>query len=240
MSLAKCIVPAPPNSEEEPFEISGEITVFDGAMIYSGRHPCPRLLRDGTLQDHLDFLKAGIPRRARSRERARARRSRDILREIIERIKRGEIRPIRRALDEHDQLDPVRTHIRTSDLARIAAERGEQPKYLRHLKIDDERRSRPATETSAREFALLNDEEASRSSSRRRASPVRERVKQALDSLYPDGVPDQTKVLNKVLVGQVAHKLRQMNPALPPVSESTILRAVGRKKTPKSRKSSRS
>src|SRR5262249_23606867 len=115
MLHAKCVVPAPSNSEEEPFEIKEEINVFDGAMIYSGRHPCPRFLRDGTLEDHLQFLKAGIPRLARSRARARARQSWNILCEIIERIEQGKIFPIRRAFDDRGQLDPVRTRIRTSD-----------------------------------------------------------------------------------------------------------------------------
>jgi hypothetical protein len=37
-------VRAPSNSDEKDFEIKDTVTVFNGAMIYCGRHPAPRFL----------------------------------------------------------------------------------------------------------------------------------------------------------------------------------------------------
>jgi len=128
MSGAK--IPAPANSDEEPFEIGCELTVFQAAMIYAGRHPHPRFLKGASIDHHLEFMRAGIPQQPRSRLRARARRNWDIYCEIIRKIEGGEIWPIRRASDRRGRLDPVRTVIRTSDLEWLAAERGERPKYL--------------------------------------------------------------------------------------------------------------
>ena len=133
MATRKTVIPAPVNSDETPFQLGDELTVFEAAMVYSGRHPHSRLLQDATVKDHLDFLKAGIPRSPRSKVRIRARLSRDILREIIAGIERNEIRPSRRAFDESDQVDPIRTRIKTLDLVKLAADRREVPKYLRHL-----------------------------------------------------------------------------------------------------------
>lgn len=62
MTSAKRVVPAPPNSDEESFEIGKRITGFDAAMIYAGRHPHSRFLKDGSVGDQLDLLRARIPK----------------------------------------------------------------------------------------------------------------------------------------------------------------------------------
>ena len=99
-------------------------------MVYAGRHPHTRFLIDGSIEAHLEFLRAGIPKQPRSRFRVRARRSWDIYCEIINRIEGGKIRPIRKYYDRQRRIDPVRTKIRTSDVARLAVERREKPKFL--------------------------------------------------------------------------------------------------------------
>lgn len=87
-------------------------------------------MKNGSIDDHLKFLGAGIREQPRSRRRVRARRSRDIYWELIARIKNRTITPIRPAYQHSGELDPINTVIRTADLANIAEERGEQPKYL--------------------------------------------------------------------------------------------------------------
>jgi hypothetical protein len=124
---ANRIIPAPPNTEERPFVIGDTLTIFDAAMVYAGRHPHKRFLRDFPLDERLTFLKAGFGRR-----RA-ARRSWDIYLEILKKIEQREIAPSRTAYDPHGKVDPIRSLIKTSDLADLAFERGERPRSLTHL-----------------------------------------------------------------------------------------------------------
>jgi hypothetical protein len=210
MSAVKSIVPPPPNSNEKPFEIKDEISVFDGAMVYSGRHPHPQFLKDGSVRDHLEFLGASVPQIPRSKKRVRARQSWDILHEIILRIERNQIRPVRRAFDERGQLDPIRTIIPTSCLADLAIERGDRPKGLRHL----------CSETKSKTPMLLRKQA-------QRQQPARERAKLAIASLYPKGVPDQITKPNTILCRELARWLKVNR--LPDLSNNTILRAAGRK-----------
>jgi hypothetical protein len=52
----------------------------------------------------------------------------------MKRVKHVTIIPINGvSYDRVGKIDPRRTRIRTSDLADLAAERGERPRYLRHL-----------------------------------------------------------------------------------------------------------
>lgn len=60
-----------------------------------------------------------------------------------------------------------------------------------------------------------------------RRLPSRERARNALNELYPDGVPDQAAKPNALLCREVGDKLRAAN--LPHVSDDTILRAAGRR-----------
>jgi hypothetical protein len=110
-----------------PLRIGAKISVYAAAMICAGRHPASRFLRDGTVDDYLDFLRAGMSKGGR------ARLSWDIYCEIIRRIERGEIKPLQVDSLSSGEIDPLRTVIRTSDLARLASERGERPEYLRHV-----------------------------------------------------------------------------------------------------------
>jgi hypothetical protein len=205
LASEKYTLPAPANSDEQEFQIGDELTVFEAAMIYAGRHPAPRFLKDGTIHDHLDFLRAGIrEREPRSRIRIRARRSWDIYCEIIARIKAGRIQPLRPAYDAEGQVDPIRTVIRTPDLQDLAKERRERPRALTHLQT---------AQSSPRKSGTR---------------PAFERAKRALGSIYSNGVPDQIAEPNKILVGRVGAWLEEKT--MRAVGKDTILRAAGRRK----------
>ena len=53
--------------------------------------------------------------------------------EIVKKIEQREIVPSRTAYDPHRKVDPIRSLIKTSDLADLAFERGERPRSLTHL-----------------------------------------------------------------------------------------------------------
>jgi hypothetical protein len=91
--------------------------------------PSLTIRRDGSIHDHLEYLKLGIGQRS-PQKRARARRSWDIYCEIIKRIADEGIRPVKAAYDPQGKIDPRRTLIETSYLLALAAERQEKPKYL--------------------------------------------------------------------------------------------------------------
>jgi hypothetical protein len=62
----------------------------------------------------------------------------------------------------------------------------------------------------------------------RRAKPARERAIQAIQALYPNGVPDQVAVPNTSLCRRVGQWLKDSK--LPDVKDDTVLRAAGRRK----------
>jgi hypothetical protein len=131
---ASVAIPAP-TDEDKPFPIGDEVTVHEGAMVYAGRHPCPKMF--GPYEEHnkrercLTLLTAGL--KGKQRRRQRAQRSLDIQCQIMEQIKRGLIQPIKTAYGLDGEIDPSRTLIKTAELIRLANERREQPRYLRHL-----------------------------------------------------------------------------------------------------------
>jgi len=104
-------------------------------MVYAGRHPYPKMFGpydESSKREHcLTLLKLGLAKKLPRRQRAR--RSWDILCELEERIKQGRIQPIKSAYDPDGAIDPTRTVIKTAELIKLANERGERPKYLRHL-----------------------------------------------------------------------------------------------------------
>ena len=59
-------------------------------------------------------------------------------------------------------------------------------------------------------------------------SAAQARAKRAVDALWPGGPPVQAELPNKQLVASVEDKLEELG--LPSVSETTILRAAGRRK----------
>jgi hypothetical protein len=157
MANASHFIPAPRNSDEKPFRIGNTLTVFAAAMVYAGRHPHPRFLRNGSIEQHRQFLRAGIREREREREpptRIRAQQCWDIYCELINRIKQHRLTPAKSAYLEDGEVDPRRTMIESADLVQLANERGEQPKYLKHLlrAVDDRASKRPLTKRKAETF----------------------------------------------------------------------------------------
>jgi hypothetical protein len=128
-------IPAP-TADDKPFAIRKQLTVYEAAMIYAGRHPYPRFfcVLGGSVRDHEDFLRLGLSEA--SGKRPRAQRSWDVYCQLKDRINAGVIKPIRPAYDLSGKLDFTRTSIETAELVHLALERRETPKYLRHLQID--------------------------------------------------------------------------------------------------------
>jgi hypothetical protein len=167
MASANHSIPAPPNSDEEPFKIGNTLTVFAAAMVYAGRHPHPRFLRDGSIEDHKQFLRAGI-REREPRRRIRARRSWDIYYELITRIKQRGLTPVKCAYLENGEIDTRRTVIETRYLVLLAIDRDEHPKYLRHLlrAAGDRASKRTVTREEAANFTaeyIATEQQAGRS-----------------------------------------------------------------------------
>jgi len=127
-------IPAP-TPEDKPFPVGGELTVYEASMVYAGRHPYPKMFGpydESRKREHcLTLLKLGLAERLRRRQRVQ--RSWDVFRQLKEKIKQGQIQPIKPAYDLNGEIDPIRSVIRTSDLVPLATDRGEQPRYLRHL-----------------------------------------------------------------------------------------------------------
>jgi hypothetical protein len=58
--------------------------------------------------------------------------------------------------------------------------------------------------------------------------PAIERAQRAIETLFPDGLPGQALLPNKILCGRVVEWLKKSD--LPKISNDTILRAAGRRK----------
>jgi hypothetical protein len=217
-------IPAP-TEKDEPFKIIDVLTVYEAAMVYAGRHPYPYFfdVKGRGIKEHLEFLRLGLAQSS-PRKRVRAQRSWDICREIIIRIERGQIRPIKTAYDARGDVDISRTQIRTSDLADLAKERGETPRHLRNLLINlpsDE----SATEQTEATLAAPSEGLATQRTTTR---PARELAEMALDEIYPEGIPRQSEEPNATLCRKVGNWLKSKQRRL---SDATILRAAGRRRS---------
>jgi hypothetical protein len=165
-------IPAP-TAKDQPFQIGDELTVYEAAMVYAGRHPYPHDFGPYDSRNKrercLTLLKLGLSERLPRRQRAQ--RSWDIFCELGERVRQGLITPTRIARDLAGEVDLVETVIAIRDLVQLAIERGESPKYLRGFQ----------TKTTTP-----------------RASPKmtkREEVKAFVDKNYPNGVDVSYRVL---------------------------------------------
>jgi hypothetical protein len=154
---AKLKNPVVPGSEDAgpDFEIRDELTIYEGAMVCAGRHPAGQFLKDGTLDDRLAFLKAGLSQGPLRPGRPEAQLAWDVFCEVNRRVERGEIRP---AKPPHylpsGRIDPVHTLIRAADLATLAVERGEKPTYLAHLLQGQARPPKPGGARARREASV--------------------------------------------------------------------------------------
>jgi hypothetical protein len=139
------IIPAP-TVEDKPFQVGDELTVYEAAMVYAGRHPYPQMFgpfNGKNRRKHcLTVLKLGLSERLRRRERAQ--RSWNIFCELGERIRQGKIKPISTDYDLPREIDLIDTVISTADIMQLARDRGEQPKYLRPLLVSASKKTRSA------------------------------------------------------------------------------------------------
>jgi hypothetical protein len=212
-----------PTEKDEHFIVGDALTIYEAAMVYAGRHPYPYFFRikGGSIEDHLEFLRLGVAQHS-PRKRVRAQRSWDIYREIMIRIEQGKIRHLKTAYDAEGRTDPCRTQIRTSDLRKLAKERGEKPRYLRTLLIPPS--NEPATVQTDASMGARNE---IRVTQRIVTRPARELARSALDEIYREGVPRQSEVPNANLCRKVGEWLKTKKQR--DVSDATILRAAGRR-----------
>jgi hypothetical protein len=174
------VVPAPGGEivvGENDFVVGDKLTVFDAAMIYSGRHPRPKFLSDRSVEDRLRFLRAGYNRRRATR------RSWDVLQELLTTIKAGRIEPVRLASSVSGAIDPTRTVIRTQELVDLAVRRNERPRYLAHL-LSRRGQAPPSAVTTAKESTAQRAEARVRG----RRSYKLEQTKEAMRSDVGAGV----------------------------------------------------
>jgi len=105
-------IPAP-TADDKPFQIGDELTVYEAAMVYAGRHPYPHMFGpydDGNKSEHCrTLLKVGLSKA--SSESQHAQLSWDIFRELEKRIEKGAIQPPKPVYDLTGKLDPFRTVI---------------------------------------------------------------------------------------------------------------------------------
>jgi hypothetical protein len=69
---------------------------------------------------------------------------------------------------------------------------------------------------------------AGKTSVTRRSRPTRDRAQQAIQQLYPQGVPEPATLPNALLCRRVGEKLKELG--LPQASDDTILRVAGRRR----------
>jgi hypothetical protein len=189
-------IPAP-TADDKRFRVGDELTVYEAALVYAGRHPYPMFfgLKDGrnSKREHmLTYLDL---------KRPWAQLARDIFYELGERIKRGQIKPIRPAYDPSGKIDLFRTVIRRKCVVTLATQRGEQPKYLKRWLGHGKH------ETPSREAAI-------------RKATKRDAVKTFIRENYPHGT-------DGVTYGEIARDLERSRGLR--VDTRTIRRALGHK-----------
>jgi hypothetical protein len=108
----------------DPFIVGDELTIFEAAMVYCGRHPCGRFIEGASLRVHESFVGRSVLPQRNFDERPH-KTSWAVWRDLCERVDRGEIEPVRKYYSSDGKLDPLTTVIRTVDLANLAKKRGD-------------------------------------------------------------------------------------------------------------------
>jgi hypothetical protein len=78
---------------EEAFEIRDTLSIYEAAMVVSGRHPCPRILRGAGIDGYWGLLTARI--NEKGWQRVRPQRSVDMFHTLMDAIKQDKIKPTR-------------------------------------------------------------------------------------------------------------------------------------------------
>jgi hypothetical protein len=106
----------------EPFTVGDTLTIYQAARVYFGGHP------GGSLEEaSIDILERFLGREAPDGARTLAW---DIYCELVRRVEAGTIKPVRAAYLPSGKINPRDTVIKTEDVAALARERRESPKYL--------------------------------------------------------------------------------------------------------------
>jgi hypothetical protein len=113
----------------EEFEIKDDLSIYEAAMIASGRHPWPRIVGAADIGFYWDFLTAGI--KGKGRQRVRAQRSVDMFYALMDAIKRD--KPTTLVYLLNGDIDWRFTRIKTEDVVKLAEEKGWRLKFLRPL-----------------------------------------------------------------------------------------------------------
>ncbi len=171
-----------------PFIVGETLTIYEAAMVYSGRHPGGRYIEGESLEAHESFLGRGVLLRRGFDERP-YKTSWAVYRELCERADRREIKPVRTYF-LNDKLDPRLTVIRTVDLANLAEERGDSS--------FDFSSWMPASTPDVLEHR----------SNRARRKPKRDQARALIQALYPGGPPSK----EDVTVGELMHQCGQGHP----------------------------
>lgn len=132
--------------EVDPFVIGDSLSLYEAAMVYSGRNPAARFISGGSAEDYETFLglrpaldedwllesdEGDDECTSQLRRKTKRRRlSRDVLNELLREIKVGNISPLRWAELANSEPDIRRIVISTIDLVNLARRRQETPEYL--------------------------------------------------------------------------------------------------------------
>jgi hypothetical protein len=112
-----------------PFIVGEELTIYQAARVYLGGHPGGKFIEGASIDALERFLGKEAPDGARTLVW-------DIYCELLRRVEAGAIKPVRAAYLRSGKLDTRDTVIKTEDVASLARERGEAPKYLAPWMID--------------------------------------------------------------------------------------------------------
>jgi hypothetical protein len=178
----------------KPYEIGEELTIFEAAVIYTGRAPAHVLVGD---TDPLNADDREVAQRyfgladnleASARDQTRTL-GRDIYRELQRRVRDRRIWAARCDLNGGD-LNTFTTRIRFSDLVLLARERGDAEEPLRSL-----------AETSGPRANGVRGVTAG-------GKKQRHYAEEAIKRLWPDGPPEGARF--KTLESKVREELREM------------------------------
>jgi hypothetical protein len=106
-----------------PFTVGDTLTIYDAARVYFGGHPGGIFIEEASI----DQLERFLGREARDGVRTLGW---DIYCELTRRVEAGTIKPVRAAFLPSGKVNPRDTFIMTEDVAALAKEREESPKYL--------------------------------------------------------------------------------------------------------------
>jgi hypothetical protein len=160
-----------PGDARGPFTFGDRLTIYEAAMVYSGRHPGSPFLDSekygrASLRDYEKFLGkgSGDPMRALGWY---------VFGELRRRVAEGAIKPVSPAYMDSGEFNPLDTVIKTADVAALARERGETPEYL---------------------APWMNVPTPTQPPRKKRAQPKRDQAKRLISERYGESIPSEEEV----------------------------------------------